>query len=380
MGQHRTRPAITRGPLLASGPQAIYRHGQLTLGRRCDAELYYVVPDADWAVDRVGDYITRLIRARFGWPAHVTSAPHLLVGHVLHYGELWSFVNSLNSRRNASNIVVTTVFHGDRRDEFPEMKAAMDKLIAYAHIPARIVTTCRIMEERLSRWEIPAAKVVRIPLGVDLALFQPVSAEHKGQLRRQFGVPEHAVCLGSFQKDGQGWQAGLSPKLEKGPDIFLNVVQRLSRHYPLFVLLTGPARGYVSRGLDALGVPYRHDFVHDLRRLPDYYGCLDVYVVTSREEGGPQSVLEAMATGVPLVSTRMGMAADVIQHGYNGLLAESEDVETLAELVSRLVETPGLRTELSEQGVESIRPYDWETIAARYYHELYRPLLDERAS
>jgi glycosyltransferase involved in cell wall biosynthesis len=119
--------------------------------------------------------------------------------------------------------------------------------------------------------------------------------------------------------------------------------------------------------------------VADHRRLPDYYQCLDLYLVTSREEGGPKSVLEALATGVPLVSTRVGLAADVIQHGYNGLLAEPEDVETLAALVSQLVETPELATRLSQNGLRDIGPYDWGSIAARYYHELYRPLLDESA-
>jgi glycosyltransferase involved in cell wall biosynthesis len=365
--------------LLAGSPKAIYRLGRRKLGGRSDAELYYIAPGVNWAIDWEGYHITRLIRARFGWPAHLTSTPQLLVDHVLHYGELWSFVNSLGSRRNASNTVVATVFHGDRRDDFPGMKCAIEELIAHAHVPARIVTACRIMEDRFARWGIPPGKVVRIPLGVDLALFQPASAERKRALRRQYGVPEDAVCVGSFQKDGQGWEEGLSPKLEKGPDVLLNVIGRLSRHYPVFALLTGPARGYVSRGLTALGVPYRHEMVADHRRLPDYYQCLDLYLVTSREEGGPKSVLEALATGVPLVSTRVGLAADVIQHGYNGLLAEPEDVETLAALVSQLVETPELATRLSQNGLRDIGPYDWGSIAARYYHELYRPLLDESA-
>ena len=84
--------------------------------------------------------------------------------------------------------------------------------------------------------------------------------------------------------------------------------------------------------------------VRGRRRL---YSALDAYVVPSRQEGGPKSVLEAMASGVPIVSTRVGQATELIRDGENGRLVEVEDAEALAEalrtIAFRRSSPPGAR-------------------------------------
>ena len=111
----------------------------------------------------------------------------------------------------------------------------------------------------------------------------------------------------------------------KGPDLFLEAVEKLARDFPVFVLLTGPARGYVKTGLDEMGVPYAHHFLDDYLQIVSAYHALDLYLMTSREEGGPKAILECAATGVPLVSSRVGMAPDVITDGATGFLVEVGD-------------------------------------------------------
>jgi glycosyltransferase involved in cell wall biosynthesis len=91
----------------------------------------------------------------------------------------------------------------------------------------------------------------------------------------------------------------------------------------------------VRRELDKLGVPHRHVLARTRAELGRAYHDADVCLVTSRQEGGPKSVLEAMATGVPVVSTRVGQAAELIVDGHNGLLAAVDDVEALADAVER---------------------------------------------
>src|SRR6185369_16601558 len=76
--------------------------------------------------------------------------------------------------------------------------------------------------------------------------------------------------------------------------------------------------------------PYRHDYVADYPELWRLYHALDLYLVTSRQEGGPKAVLESMACGVPLVTTRVGQAMDLVRHGVNGWLADVDDVEALS--------------------------------------------------
>jgi glycosyltransferase involved in cell wall biosynthesis len=64
--------------------------------------------------------------------------------------------------------------------------------------------------------------------------------------------------------------------------------------------------------------------------MGECYQALDAYVVSSRDEGGPKAVLEAMACGVPLITTRVGQAVDLVVSGRNGWLVDLEDAEGLA--------------------------------------------------
>jgi glycosyltransferase involved in cell wall biosynthesis len=350
------------------------------LGRAAPPELHYVVPGGGWVLEPIGRQLTAALRERFGWGARLISSPRALVGQIVHYGSLWTFLAHRGSRANTRNTAVATVFHGDRRPEFPELARAVDELLAHARELARVATASRIMEDRLLGWGLPRAAVVRLPLGVDLRVFRPGSAEARRASRARLGIPEQALCVGSFQKDGSGFGEGLEPKWIKGPDLLVEVLARLRRELPVVALLTAPARGYVKRGLDRRGVPWRHVVPERAEELAALYPALDAYLVTSREEGGPQGVLEALACGVPVVSTRVGLAPDVIEHGGNGLLAEVEDAGALAEAAAGLLADAGLRERLARRGPGSVADHGWDRVAERYYRELYQPLLRERGA
>jgi glycosyltransferase involved in cell wall biosynthesis len=201
----------------------------------------------------------------------------------------------------------------------------------------RVQVTNRAMEELVLETGLAAEKVHRIPIGIDVEAFRLRSEEHVAVARRALGLPETAFVVGSFQKDGVGWGDGLEPKLIKGPDVLLAAAELLRARVPeLVVLLTGPARGYVRAGLERLGIPYRHVLLPDVDAVAQAYDAIDVCLVTSRDEGGPRAVLEAMATGAPLVSTRVGQAADLVRHGENGWLVEVGDVEGVVAAAVRV--------------------------------------------
>jgi glycosyltransferase involved in cell wall biosynthesis len=124
-----------------------------------------------------------------------------------------------------------------------------------------------------------------------------------------------------------------------------------------------------------MGIPYLYQgWVSYKEMAPLYFAC-DAYLIASREEGGPAAVLECMATGTPLVSTRVGMAVDVIRHGENGFLAEIEDVDSLAGHLLELMENPGQRDRISSTALETAPRYDWSVVGPRYGQELYEPAL-----
>lgn len=379
--KQRIERLMLRGPLVLG--QSLHSAATLLKGRAglaVQPSVYFVVPQANWVVDWIGKHVTEEIRAQFGASARLTFTAAGIRGQILHYGALGSFVSSLSRPWNAHNRVIATIFHGDRQygnsstDE-PQLTEHVEQLIAHAAETERIVTACSIMAQRLRAWGIPAQKVAQIPLGIELSHFTPAEPEQRHALRRRLGIPEDAVCIGSFQKDGVGWGAGNEPKRVKGPDVFLEVVARLRERYPIFVLLTGPARGFVTGGLDAMGVPYRHDVLENFLDIVDYYRCLDLYLVTAREEGGPKAVLESLATGVPLVSTRVGMAPDVIESGVNGLLADVEDVPGLVAAAEQMLDDTALRERCINNGLQTVRAYDWPAIARRYWEEVYAPLV-----
>jgi glycosyltransferase involved in cell wall biosynthesis len=196
----------------------------------------------------------------------------------------------------------------------------------------RVQVSNRAMEELVLGTGIEPGKVFRIPIGVDTARFRRRDDQARAEARRSLDLPQSAFVVGSFQKDGVGWGDGLEPKLIKGPDVLLDTAARIAREVPeLLVLLTGPARGYVAAGLDRLRIHYRHLQLPDLDAVARAYRAVDLCLVTSRDEGGPKAVLESMATGVPLATTRVGQAADLVRTGENGWLCDVEDSEGLAE-------------------------------------------------
>jgi glycosyltransferase involved in cell wall biosynthesis len=98
--------------------------------------------------------------------------------------------------------------------------------------------------------------------------------------------------------------------------------------------------------LDRRGIPHRHAFLRSRDELSRAYAALDAYLVTSRQEGGPKGVLESMAAGVPLVTTRVGQAAELVVDADNGFLVDVDDVDALAAAVQRVHDDGGLRGRL----------------------------------
>jgi glycosyltransferase involved in cell wall biosynthesis len=180
-----------------------------------------------------------------------------------------------------------------------------------------------------------------IPIGIDLENFPVVTPERRSAARARFALPDDAFVVGSFQKDGVGWGEGLEPKLVKGPDVLVSALRRLQAAIPdLYVLLTGPARGYVRRELDRAGIPYVHSLVDTRAELATAYQAVDVCLVPARQEGGPKAMLESMASGIPLVTTRVGQATEIVTDGVNGWIVDVEDADALAERAIALTSGP----------------------------------------
>jgi glycosyltransferase involved in cell wall biosynthesis len=258
-------------------------------------------------------------------------------------------------------------FHGrPGTPGMPEFDVVFERMRRRHEEIDRVQVTNSAMEEVVLATGVAPEKVHTIPIGIDVDVFRPVDEAGRLAARTLLGLPATAFVVGSFQKDGVGWGEGLEPKLIKGPDVLLEVAERLRDRIPdLAFLLTGPSRGYVRKGLERLGIRHRHLLLPDVDAVAQAYPAIDVCLVASREEGGPRAVLESMATGVPLVTTRVGQAADLVRHGENGWMVEPEDVEGLVTWVIHVADAP--TTELArvlaagralalDTSYESLRP------------------------
>ncbi len=345
--------------------------GRLGVDGAPKAPVNFVIENADWAIRWVGEHICGEIERLSPGTAAVTTRPERLIGRVVHFGSQYMWL-SWGQAMGGSNRYVTSFFHGKPEDG-PEVARHIDAFLDSVPRLSRIVTAASIVEQRLLDWGVPRDKVVRIPIGVDSALFTPPDPEQRVAARKALGIAEHQIVIGSFQKDGVGWQDGLEPKLIKGPDIFLDAVARLKRDIPVFVLLTGPARGYVKAGLEAHGIPYAHRYVPSHEDLVACYHALDLYLITSREEGGPMGLMESMASGVPVVSTAVGMAPDLIEDGVTGGLVESEAVEALADSCRALLAADGAAIRAAAR--DAVMVCDWKVVGREHLERVYAPLL-----
>ena len=146
------------------------------------------------------------------------------------------------------------------------------------------------------------------------------------------------------------------------------------------MILTGPARGYVKKRLDKAGITYLHRYIDDYEKIVDYFHVLDFYLIASRVEGGPKAILESWASGIPVISTAVGMVPDIAQDGQNALLTGPENITALTQQAERLIAGFSLKEKLRADGLQTVQNFSWEQIAENYYQKLYHPLQTEKNS
>ncbi len=185
-----------------------------------------------------------------------------------------------------------------------------------------------------------------IPLGLEL---KPFLTATPGQLRAELGLAPGAPLVGLVGR--------LVPI--KAVDQFLEAAGAVAEARPeahFVVIGDGELRGALEAQADALGLAGTVHFLgfrFDLERL---YPDLDVVALSSRNEGTPVSLIEAMAAGRPVVATRVGGVPDLVEDGESGLLVPPDDPKALAEAILSLLGSPERRRAMGERGRARVYP------------------------
>jgi len=193
------------------------------------------------------------------------------------------------------------------------------------------------------------------PTGIDLSRF----SDGDGQRFRQLhGIAEERPTLGFVGRLVH----------EKNIDFLLRVLQRVKSDLPEVLLLLageGPAEPYLRLQVAALGLERNVRFIGNLQALPellDCYAAADVFVFASRTETQGLVLLEAMALGVPVVSTaRMG-TVDILKAGLGAVVVE-EDEEEFVDAVLHVLQDQVLRSRLRKEGQEYVKRWSATTMA-----------------
>jgi glycosyltransferase involved in cell wall biosynthesis len=162
----------------------------------------------------------------------------------------------------------------------------------------------------------------------------------------------------------------------------VRTIGRVAGRCPSVCLLLageGPEREAIRAQVERLGLTNQVRFLGLRQDVPRLLAAADLFLLTSISEGIPLTLIEAMAAGLPVVSTRVGGTGEVVIDGETGLLTPPRDDAALAEAVLRLAQMPGLRRRMGQCGAERARSLFSEERMADQYFELYEEMLHGRS-
>jgi glycosyltransferase involved in cell wall biosynthesis len=236
-----------------------------------------------------------------------------------------------------------------------------------SHHTSRIIAVSdSLRDELLDAYGIDPALVVTVHNGLDLEPY--TGTIDPGPVRDRYGLPREALVFGlaarfAPQKAMDVLVEAAVPVLERIPDAWLVVAG------------DGPLLEEVVRQASLTPVADRMlfpGFETDVRGL---LGSIDVYVSAALSEGLPLATIEAMAAGLPVVSTRAGGTPEVVVDGETGLLAGPGDAQALGDAMLRMARDPVMRVAMGEAGRRRALEEFTETRMLDRTAEVYREVL-----
>ncbi len=220
---------------------------------------------------------------------------------------------------------------------------------------ARFRTVCSAELARLGRQVDPGSEFFVIPNGVETKRFKPASRPLNSKVKILF--IGRLIPRKGFQRVVMAL-----PKVR----------ERTASLFEVEVVGTGTSRWQLDVVAEELGVSELIHYVGTVPydRLEKAYQYADIFVLTSLSEGMPSVILEAMGCGLPVVASDVGGNNELVEEGVNGYLIKGDDVETLAQQLTRLIDDASLRRQMGQAGREKALKYDWENIM-REYNRLY---------
>lgn len=296
--------------------------------------------------------------------------PHVVHTHTAKAG----FVGRLAAFLTGVPVVIHTfhghVFHGYFGKAKTQMFLWLER--GAARISDVILTISERLRDELLGYRIaPPDRIKVVPLGLPLTRLR-VLEPLRGQLCAELGFSTEDRLVGIIGR--------LVPI--KDHALFLRAARRTLERVPrtrFLIIGDGELRSELVDLVAEMRLEEAVTFTGWRTDLPRVYADLDAVVISSRNEGTPVSLIEAMAAGVPVVSTSVGGVPDVLQQGRLGYLAPPGDMEALAEGMVQAITQPAVDT-LKAAQAWALEQYDADRlirdVRALYRRELQRKGFD----
>jgi len=211
-------------------------------------------------------------------------------------------------------------------------------------------------------------KVFFVPgVGVDIvSLEQRIASIDRSEKRKELGLSVDtvvAITVGELNANKNHIQA-------------LKALSKLTKtNFHYLIVGNGESEQKLKKAVDELMLQDKVSFLGFRRDVPELLTASDVFILTSRREGLPKAVLEAMAVGLPIIATDVRGNRDLVKSGENGYLVPLDDVEQTAIAIERLINSENLRRSMGEKSKELVKQYDLQCIL-KEMEEIYDNILN----
>jgi glycosyltransferase involved in cell wall biosynthesis len=264
------------------------------------------------------------------------------------------------------NVGKVATAHGSTRDSLLK-KAYLfyDEHLTYRFFH-KIITVSQELHEQLSGHAAVRGKLAVIPNGLDPELLGFTEGNDEAPLSfpRKPGMKTFAVVGRLFP--------------DKGQSLFIKAFAQIAQEFPDAAGLIagdGPVRNDILKLIDSLGLSQRVHYCGVRMNMKEIYDLTDFLVIPSYTEGLPYVLLEAMALGIPILSTSVGDIPRIIRHGVTGYLVPPGDAQAMSGRMKELMRAPSVARIMATAGKRFVHENCSARKMARMTEDLYQSLV-----
>jgi len=286
------------------------------------------------------------------------------------FGSIAAFIGKRLSKK-----VILKIATGGKYGDLAGLKTSLfgnfQKKLYKKYCDIYIAISLQLREELINSG-FDENKIYNIPNGVDSHLFRPVNVQKKENIKSQLSLSSQNIVtfVGRLVQ-------------RKGIDILLKSWPKVLKKFPnshLIIIGSGPNEKSFKILSKVINCENSVSFKGNIDNIIPYLQCSDIFVLPSRSEGLSNALLEAMATGLPVIATNIGGTLDIIKNGYNGIIVKKEDPKQLSEAIIKILKDKDLAEILRKNARKSaIKNYSLQSISEKYI-EIYKYLLAKSAS